>query len=485
MGSIPKEMEKKKAHAVCIPYPAQGHITPMMKLAKLLRSDYGFHITFVNTHYNHKRLLRSNAISSAVDQLPDFRFESIPDGLPPSDADSDATQDIPSLCDSLWKHALPPFLDLLRKLNRESPPVSCIVSDGAMSFTLDAAKALNIPEVLFWTPSACGVLGYLHYQHLLERGLIPLKDESDITNGFLDTPVDWIPGFNKNMRLKDLPSFLRTTDPSDIMLNCCNREAQRAAMASGIILNTFDELEQPVLEAMAVVGRLPPIFTVGPLNLISRPHGPLASILSSLWKEENGCLEWLDSHAPASVVYVNFGSITVMTKEQLVEFAWGLANCEYEFLWVIRPDLVRGETAVLPLEFLERTKERGLMASWCPQEAVLEHAAVGGFLTHSGWNSTLESISGGVPMLSWPFFAEQQTNCRYACEEWGIGMEIDNDVKREKVERLIRELMGGEKGKQMRNKAMEWKMSAVRATQPGGSSCCNLVRLVKEVLLNT
>lgn len=308
---------------------------------------------------------------------------------------------------------------------------------------------------------------------------------SDITNGYLDAAVDWIPGL-KNMRLRDFPSFIRTTDRNDIMLNFCTREAQRAAKASAVILNTFDELELPVLEAMA--GLLPPIYTVGPLSLLSHGQdvaggGPLASIRSNLWKEESGCLEWLEGRRPGSVVYVNYGSITVMTNEQLVEFAWGLANCKYDFLWVIRSDLVKGDAAVLPEEFLKETREKGLLASWCPQEAVLSHPAVGGFLTHSGWNSTIESISAGVAMLSWPFFAEQQTNCRYACTEWGIGMEIDSNVKREEVEGLIRELMGGEKGREMRKKVMEWKEKAARATQQGGSSAVNLDRLVKKVLL--
>ena len=99
-----------------------------------------------------------------------------------------------------------------------------------------------------------------------------------------------------------------------------------------------------------------------------------------------------------------------MTNEQLVEFAWGLANSKQDFLWIIRPDLVKGVSAVLPEEFLEETRERGKLASWCPQEKVLGHSAVGGFLTHCGWNSTIESISSGVPMICWPFFADQQTN---------------------------------------------------------------------------
>ncbi|PRQ52310.1 putative 7-deoxyloganetin glucosyltransferase [Rosa chinensis] len=165
----------------------------------------------------------------------------------------------------------------------------------------------------------------------------------------------------------------------------------------------------------------------------------------NLWKEETECLEWLDSKEHNSVVYVSFGSIAVMSPQHLVEFGWGLANIKVPFFLVIRPDLVVGESAILPPEFVAETKERGLIASWCPQEQVRNHPSVGGFLTHSGWNSTVESLCAGVPMLCWPFFSDQLTNCWYACNEWGIGMEISNDVKRGEVEKLVRELMGGEK----------------------------------------
>lgn len=172
MGSLAM---MEKPHAVCIPYPAQGHINPMLKLAKLLHHR-GFHITFVNTEFNQNRLLKSRGPDS-VKGLPSFRFETIPDGLPPSDAD--ATQDIPSLCVSTRKTCLAPFKNLLSKLNDTDssnvPPVTCVVSDGVMSFTLDAAKELGIPDVLFWTTSACGFMGYAHYHQLIEKGYIPLK----------------------------------------------------------------------------------------------------------------------------------------------------------------------------------------------------------------------------------------------------------------------------------------------------------------------
>ncbi|CAI0446229.1 unnamed protein product [Linum tenue] len=383
----------------------------MLKLAKLLHHR-GFHVTFVNTDYNHSRLLRTRGDLAG---LPSFRFATIPDGMPPSD--TDVTQDIPALCESTRRTCLPHFKGLLADLNHTAgvPPVSCIVSDGVMSFTLDAAADLGIPEVLFWTTSACGFLGYMHYRDLIQTGL-----------------------------------------------------------------------KHDVLAALSAI--LPPVYSIGSLSLLSHNQitdPALKSISSSLWKEETECLRWLDAKQPNSVLYVNFGSITVMTNSQLVEFAWGLANSRKPFLWVIRPDLVAGETAMLPPEFVAETGNRGLLAKWCPQEEVLNHPSVAGFLTHNGWNSTLESICSGVPMICWPFFAEQQTNCKFACDEWGVGMEIDSDVKRDEVEGLVRELMEGGKGEEMRRRAAEWKTMAVEATTaPSGSSVANLDKLVQALLLS-
>ncbi|KAJ3697560.1 hypothetical protein LUZ61_001265 [Rhynchospora tenuis] len=483
MGSISSERQSKP-HAVCMPYPAQGHVTPMLTVAKLLHST-GFHVTFVNTEYNHRRLLRSLGPTS-LDGLPDFQFMAIPDGLPFSD--EDVTQDVPSICEAIMTNkSLPYFRDLLRRLNESdpvAPQVTCVFADFTMSFAIDAAKEIGIPCVLLWTASACGLLGYLNFKNLMEKGIIPLKDMNQLNDGYLDKPIDFVPGL-KNMRLKDFPSFLRTTDPNDIMLKYVLYIMDRAtSSSSAITINTFCELEQPVLDQIATM--LPSIHEIGPLAMLSHQikESSLKSLGSNLWKLQPGCLDWLEGKQTGSTVFVNFGSVTVMTNQQLVEFAWGLANSGYDFLWITRPDLVRGDTAVLPQEFLDQTKERGLLASWCPQDAVLQHPAIGAFLTHSGWNSTLESISGGVPMVCWPFFAEQQTNCRFACTEWEIGMEIDNNVKRADVELLIREIMGGDKGKKMKERALKWKQSVAMATQNGGPSLVNFQKLVNEVLIS-
>ncbi|XP_027356242.1 7-deoxyloganetin glucosyltransferase-like isoform X2 [Abrus precatorius] len=470
----------EKPHAVCIPYPAQGHINPMLKLGKLLHVR-GFHITFVNTEYNHKRLLKSRG-PNLLNGVSSFSFVAIPDGLP--EPDGDATQDISSLCESTKRTCLTPFRNLFFKLNNclDVPPVTCIVSDGAMSFTLDAAKELGIPEVLFWTTSACGFMCYMQYRRLVQLGFTPLKESSYMTNGYLDTSIDWVPGI-KEIQLKDVPSFIRTTNPQEFMMDFIQGECERAQKASAIIVNTFDALEHNVLDAFSSI-LLPPIYSIGPLNLLLNnavTNEDLKTIGSNLWKEESQCLEWLNSKEPNSVIYVNFGSITVMTSDQLVELAWGLANSNKTFLWVIRPDLVAGENSILPLEFLKETRNRGMLLSWCPQE-VLGHHAVGGFLTHCGWNSTLESVCEGVPMLCWPFFAEQQTNCRFCCKEWGVGLEID-DVKREKIEGLVRELMERQKGQKMKARALEWKkLAKYAASSPHGSSFVNMDNMVGHVL---
>ncbi|EPS62953.1 hypothetical protein M569_11835 [Genlisea aurea] len=463
-----------KPHALCIPYPAQGHVNPMLKLAKLLHHK-GFCITFVNTHFNHRRLIKSHGIQ-ALSALPDFRFASIPDGLPPSEAD--ATQDVPSLCLSIPNTCLEPLCELIREVNSSnSPPVNCLVVDGVMTFALKAAEAFRLPAVALWTSSACGLLTCMLFQRLVDLGITPSKEE----DGYLERVMDWVPGVKDGLRLRDFPSFVRTTDPDDIMLNYMLREMEAIKGAKAILLNTFDALEEEVIGALEEM-LPPPLYTVGPLNLsLDRlPDSSVKAIGSSLWKEEDECIRWLDDKEPASVLYVNFGSITVATIEQLTEFAWGLADSGSPFLWVIRPDIVFGESAMLPEEFHVATRERSMVSSWIPQERVLRHAAIGGFLTHSGWNSTLESISSGVPVICWPFFADQQTNCRFSCREWGVGVEIDSEVKRGEVEAVVREVMNGEKGKRMKEKAVEWKKKAVAAAAT--ASDVNLDRVINEVM---
>ncbi|KAF5185595.1 Udp-glycosyltransferase 85a8 [Thalictrum thalictroides] len=468
----------KKHHAICLPFPLQSHINAMLKLAKLLHFK-GLHITFVNTEFNHQRLLNTVGYN-ALKGLPDFRFETIPDGLPPSDINT--SQDILKILNSFSENCLVPLINLISKLNQviDDPRVSCIVADSSTSFALEAAEKHGIPGVIFLPMSPCFMACYLHCQHLINKGLIPPIDKRTPENWYPDMPFNVIPGL-RDIRVKDLPTFFG--DENNVVQDFCFRVNNESSKATAIIMHTFDTLESEILNAIKSL--LPPIYTIGPLQLleqnIPKTHH-LTSFRSNLLKEDQKCLEWLDMKEPNSVVYVNFGSVTVLTKQQLIEFAWGLANCKYPFLWVIRSDIVIGEAAILPPEFTEETADRGMISGWCPQEQVLGHSAVGAFLTHSGWNSTMDTICSGVPIISWPFGGDQMINCRYSCFHWGIGMEMDKDVQRDKVEELVREVMEGDKGKKMKEKAMEWKKSAHESTKPGGSSYVNLDKVVKEVL---
>ncbi|EFH65441.1 hypothetical protein ARALYDRAFT_476994 [Arabidopsis lyrata subsp. lyrata] len=461
----------QKRHAVCIPYPAQGHINPMLKLAKLLHAR-GFHVTFVNTDYNHRRILRSRG-PHALEGLPSFRFETIPDGLPWTEVD--AKQDMLKLIDSTINNCLAPFKELILRLNSGSdiPPVRCIVSDASMSFTIDAAEELKIPVVLLWTNSATALILYLHYQKLIEKEIIPLKDSSDLKK-HLETEIDWIPSMKK-IKLKDFPDFVTTTDAQDPMISFILHVTGRIKRASAIFINTFDNLEHNVL--LSLRSLLPQIYFVGPLQILENreidKNSEIGRLGSNLWEEETESLDWLDTKAEKTVLYVNFGSLTILTRDQILEFAWGLARSGKEFLWVVRSGM-----------FLSETENRGLLIrGWCSQEKVLSHPAIGGFLTHCGWNSTLESLFAGVPMICWPFFADQLTNRKLCCDNWGIGIEIGEEVKRERVEAVVKDLMDGEKGMRLREKVVEWRCMAEEASAPPlGSSYANFETVVNKVL---
>ncbi|XP_034575539.1 7-deoxyloganetin glucosyltransferase [Setaria viridis] len=486
------EKRKPAAHAVFFPFPAQGHVKAALHLAKLVHERGGVRVTFVHSDRNRRRVLRSRG-PDALAGAPGFAFASVPDGLPPPSGeggdDGDTPQYMVALLSSLETSAGSHLKKLLDDAAAAGAPATCVVSD--VESVLRAAGEVGVPAVAFWTPSACGLMASQQCQQLIDKGFVPLSDAAQLSNGYLDsTVIDWVPGMPADMRLRDFPSFIRTTDADDAMLRRVLGLADCVrTVASAVVLNTFDELEGEVVEAMSAF--LPPIYAVGPVPLLAQQvvvagggAPPLdAPPAASLTKEDDGCLAWLGTKRPRSVVYANFGSIAVLTTQQIEEFAWGLANSGYEFLMVIRDDQANGASGggITP-KFVEETKGRCYVTRWCPQVAVLRHEAVGAFLTHCGWNSMLESICSGVPMLCWPFGADQQTNCRFACMEWRVGVEVGGDVKRAEVEALVRDVMGrGEKGMELRRRAAEWKERAAAASEPGGSSRVNLDRLVNEV----
>ncbi|WVZ76882.1 hypothetical protein U9M48_024804 [Paspalum notatum var. saurae] len=468
-----------RPHVVVLPYAEAGNINPALQIAKLLHR-HGAYVTFVNTEHNHARVQDTEG-AAAVRGRDGFRFEAIPDGL--SEADHAALDYSIRLWLSITASGAAPFQALLARLGADPgvPPVTCVLTTLLMSFALDVAREQGIPTMAFWTCSAASFLADMRLPELEERGYVPLKDASYLTNGHLDTTViDWISGMLP-MRLGDFSSFIRTMDPDDICLRLTAAEANNCKKAGALVLNTFDGLEADVLAALRA--EHPRIYTIGPIGCLLREAGATNAGNStglSLWKQDAECLAWLDAQQPRSVVYVNFGSITVVTPEQLAEFAWGLAASGHPFLLCIRDGLVLGcggdGAAALPAAFAEQTAGRCRVTAWCPQEQVLRHPAVGCFVTHSGWNSTCESMAAGVPMVCWPGFADQYTNCRYVCEAWGIGVRLDAEVKREQVAERVRATMASE---EMRRDAAKWKAEAeAAAAGPGGSSYQNLLAMV-------
>ncbi|XP_040377078.1 (R)-mandelonitrile beta-glucosyltransferase-like [Oryza brachyantha] len=492
------------AHAVFFPYPAQGHVAAALHLARLLHARAGIRVTFVHSERNRRRVARSRG-EAALAGARGFRFAAVPDGLP-LEHDDYGPPDTLALLLSIEAGAfVPHFKKILEEEAAASgAPATCVVSD--VDLALLAAKDMGLPAVAFWTPSACALMASLQCKELVDRGIVPLKDAEQLSNGYLDrTVVDWVPGMPADMRLRDFVSFVRTTDPDDAVLGLVVSSMERLRTASSaVILNTFDALEGEVIAALSRI--VPPIYTVGPLpqlagaSAASHVDPPPAAaedasggLAASFWLEDGGCLEWLRRRRPRSVLYVNFGSIVCLTSQQLVELAWGLAASGHDFLWVIRDDQAKvaaggggdGDDAIamLPVELRETVKGKGYLTSWCPQEAVLRHDAIGAFLTHCGWNSMLEAVANGVPMLCYPMGADQQTNCRYACTEWRVGVEVGDGIERGEVARMVREVLGqeGERGKEMRQRAMGWKERAAMAVVPGGTSWVNFERLVNEV----
>lgn len=202
-------------------------------------------------------------------------------------------------------------------------------------------------------------------------------------------------------------------------------------------------------------------------------------------------MQWLEGQEPASVIYVSFGSLATVSGGQLLEIAQGLEASQQPFLWVLREDLVEGEKAEFSnflKSFREATKDRGYIAPWVAQTSVLAHKAVGAFLSHCGWNSTLESIAAGVPLVAMPVFADQLVNAFYATQVWGNALRLDRDeqaglVTCDEVARKVRSVLQGQGGAAVRTRAAELKMAARTAVLPGGSSHSAMANSVHHIAL--
>lgn len=461
------------------PLPVQSHVNSMLKLAQLL-SLANLKVTFLNSIHNHQRMAQYTDIEAHFGRYPGFRFEVIPDGLPDDHprAGGDWMLD---LFQGLKATAGPILREIVSGAHTDK--VTCLVVDGVMSFGYDIANQAGLPVIGFRLISACCIWAYFCIPNLIEAGEMPFDFED---NQDMDKLVHNIPGMDSFLRHRDLPSFCRVKDISDPTLQHLIIDTQRARQAHSLILNTFDDLEGPILSL--IHAHCSNVYSIGPLHAhlnyrLSPEESSLSNTsCSSLWEVDQSCISWLDQKPTKSVVYVSFGSLTNLTRDQFVEFWAGLVMSNVYFLWVVRPNMIpiNDPDWAVPNEVEEGTKERGCMVSWAPQEEVLSHRAIGGFLTHSGWNSTLESIVSGVPMLCWPYFADQQVNSRYVSEVWKIGLDMKDICDRTIVEKMVTDLMAWKRDELERSMAITSHL-AKKSIMKGGSSYCNLDRLIEDI----
>ncbi|KAL6327338.1 hypothetical protein AAG906_018791 [Vitis piasezkii] len=443
--------QRKGRRLVLFPLPLKGHLNPMLELANILHSK-GFSITIIHTHFN----------APNSDDYPHFTFHPISDGLSEGEA---STGDILHLLLLLTVNCVEPFRDCLARLlsNVSEEPVACLVADAIWHFSRLVADSLKLPTIVLRTSSASSFLVFGAFPLLREKGYLPIQDSR------LEEPLQEFPP----LRIKDIPA-----------INTCELEAfyqlvaamvNESKASSGIIWNSFEDLEQSALATIHQDFHIP-IFPIGPFH----KYSPTSTTLSI---QDHSSIAWLDTQAPNSVVYVSFGSIAGLDETDFIEMAWGLANSKQPFLWVVRPGFIRGSEWLEPLPsgFLETIGGRGHIVKWAPQHEVLAHPAVGAFCTHSGWNSTLESISEGVPMICLPCFSDQKVNARYVSQVWRVGVQLENGLKRGEIEGAIRRLMVEKSGQEIRDRCIALKEKANLCLKQGGSSYQTLEDLISYI----
>lgn len=239
------------------------------------------------------------------------------------------------------------------------------------------------------------------------------------------------------------------------------RSNKTVKLADWVVCNSAFDLE-PAAFTLA-----PEILPIGPLLARSR----LGHSAGSFWAEDSTCLEWLDQQPPSSVIYVAFGSFTVFDQTQFQELALALELSNRPFLWVVRPDISDKTCHPYPDGYQDRVGSKGLMVGWAPQQKVLAHPSIACFLSHCGWNSTLEGLSNGVPFLCWPYFADQFLNESYICDVWKVGLKFDKNesgiIPRGEIKNKMEQLLGNEN---FRAKASKLKEMAMTTVKEGGQS---------------
>ncbi|TVU15146.1 hypothetical protein EJB05_38653, partial [Eragrostis curvula] len=484
-----------KPHIVVIPWPVTSHMIPIVDIGCLLAS-HGAPVTIItppaSAELVRSRMDRAGQGAAASITVATVPFPAAEAGLPEG---CERLDQVPS------PDLVPNFFDannlfgeaVARRCRRLTAP-SCVVAGMCNTWAHGLARELGAPCFIFHGFGAFALLccEYLN-THRPHEAVASLDERFDV-------PV--LPPFEFKFARRQLPlQFLPSRSIS--IKEHSIRELREFEMAvDGIVVNTFEELEHgSVARLAAATGKA--VLAVGPVSLCGSP-GDLDSRADA--DEARRCMAWLDAKkaCKSSVLYVSFVSAGRMPPEQLMELGAALVSSPWPVLWVIKgadslPDDVeqwlRNNTDADGIPESQCLAVRG----WAPQVAILEHPAVGGFLTHCGWGSTLESVAAGVPMATWPFTAEQFLNEKVIVDVLGIGVsvgvmmptegvlrgeksrcgEAKVEVGTEQVIRALEKLMdGGADGDGRRNKVQELKDKAKAALEDGGSSYMNLEKLI-------
>lgn len=367
--------------------------------------------------------------------------------------------------------------DLLRSMR-----VHALIVDSLSTEAQGVAERLGIPDYVLFTSSAASLAAFAQLPYVLTQGGTSFKERGDAPVEFFGlTPIPASHLFGEMLE-----------DPESDIYKVTMSLLCRVPKASGILVNTFESLEAPAVVALrdprCVPGQvMPPVYCIGPFV------GGIGGA-----KDRHECLAWLDGQPDHSVVFLCFGSAGNHSQEQLKEIAVGLENSGHRFLWVVRapagdkpekpfdaladPDI----DTFLPDGFLERTNGRGLVVKqWAPQVDVLHHKATGAFITHCGWNSVLEALTAGVPMLCWPLYSEQKMNKLLMVQEMKVAVEMvgwqQGLVKAGEVEGKVRLVMESEEGGELRAHAAAHKEGAAAAWNDGGSSLTAFNQFLSDV----
>jgi len=477
---------KQQQTVILYPSPGVGHIVPMVHLAKVFLR-HGYDVTMV---------MAEPAASS-----PDFRIVNV--------------DRVAAANPAITFHVLPPVpyadlavsgkhhflltLQVLRRYNDElerflrsivpRQRVHSLVVGMFSTDAVDVGAKLGLPVYTLFASAAATLAVVAQLPALLSgRRGAGLKELGDTPLKFLG-----VPPFPASHLVRELLEHPDDDELCRTMVDVWTRSTD----GSGVLVNTFESLESPAVQALrdprCVPGRvLPPVYCVGPL-VIGGGDGTSSAAADqerAAQRRRHECLAWLDAQPEKSVVFLCFGSRCAHSAEQLRDIAAGLDRSGQRFLWAVRTPPAGTDDgglesldALFPEGFLERTKDRGLVVrSWAPQVDVLRHPSTGAFVTHCGWNSTLEAIAEGVPMLCWPLYAEQLMNKVFITGGMGVGVEMvgyrTGFVKSEEVEAKVRLVMESEEGRRIRARAAALKNEAIAAMQDDGSSQTSFARFL-------